>query len=140
MLAGNDLVQPHKVPERTAPRLAVVVFAGRTTLPWLRILRRGYRHCFVAVATPGGWIVHDPMCHLTEVGLLDPIPVGDLVAHFRREGCATVISELRCPSPRMAPLRPHTCVESVKRILGLHLRWVNTPRQLYKELRCGRET
>jgi hypothetical protein len=40
------------------------------------------------------------------------------------------------PAPRRpAPLRPYTCVEAVKRILGLHAPWVITPWQLYGLLR-----
>jgi hypothetical protein len=121
---------------RTLPqaKVALVVFVGRTTLWWLRAFRRGYRHCFAVVQTDRGWVVHDPLSHRTEISLLDAVPAADLIAGYRRQGCTAVITELRSPPRRMAPLGLHTCVESVKRVLGLHDRWLITPRQLYRAL------
>lgn len=117
--------------------VAVVVFVGKTTLRLLRLLRPGYRHCFVAVQNPRGWIVIDSLCHRTEISVLDPLPQEELLAHYRRQGCVAVVAERRSPPPKLAPIRPHSCVETVKRILGLHGPWVFTPRQLYRALQAS---
>lgn len=135
MLKYRDRAINCRGAEQVEASLAVVVFVGCSTLRWLSLLRRGYRHCFVAVATTRGWVVHDPRCHRTEVSVLEPIPAAELVAHFRLYGCMAVATQLRFPSPRMAPPGPHTCVESVKRILGVRSWRVFTPRQLFRYLR-----
>ena len=35
---------------------------------------------------------------------------------------------------RPAPWRPFTCVEAIKRVLGIHARFIMTPWQLYRHL------
>jgi hypothetical protein len=135
MLAQNDPVIATPAPSEPPPGVAVVVFVGKATLFGLRLLRRGYRHCLVLVATERGWALQDPQLHRTEMSVLAPLPLADVVTHFRRQGCAVVVSKVHSPPPRLAPPAPHTCVESVKRVLGLHARWVLTPRQLWRRLR-----
>jgi len=38
-----------------------------------------------------------------------------------------------------APWMPHTCVEAVKRVIGLHARFIITPWQLYRHLMVQHE-
>jgi hypothetical protein len=35
---------------------------------------------------------------------------------------------------RLAPVRPFTCVEAVKRLIGIHAPWTLTPWQLFGHL------
>lgn len=113
---------------------ALVVFCDGTELWWLRLLRRGFRHCFVALAVEGGWIVVDPLSHVTVVA---HFPIGqefDLGAWYRQQGLTVVCVQKSSPERRVAPILPSSCVETVKRILGIHAATVWTPWQLYRYL------
>jgi len=114
------------------PDLAVVVFTGRATLPWLRLLKPGFRHCFVLLRTRGNWLYYDPMAHYTFASAIGAYPLLGLLRVFRRRGCRLRLARPRMPPPRAQAWRPYTCVEAVKRVLGLREPWVLTPWQLYR--------
>lgn len=124
----------------TAGRRALVVFSGRSELWWLRLLKPGFRHCLVAVADPAGWIVVDPLSHRTDVALLPLEPGFDLAGWYRAAGLAVVETTTGSPAPRPAPWRPYSCVEAVKRVLGIHAGAVLTPWQLYKFITNGKKS
>ncbi len=115
-------------------RYALVVFADATDLWWLRLLRRGFRHCFVALSMPSGWVVVDPLSHRTVVTHFPASKEFDLAGWYRQQGMAVVSVNDGSPYRRTAPIRPYSCVESVKRILGIHAAFVLTPWQLYRHL------
>ena len=114
------------------PDLAVVAFTGRATLPWLRLLKPGFRHCFVLLRTRGNWLYYDPMAHYTFASAIGTYPLLGLLRVFRRRGCRLRLARPRVPPPRAQAWRPYTCVEAVKRVLGLREPWVLTPWQLYR--------
>lgn len=120
-----------------APDLAVVVFSDACDLAVLRPLARGHRHCFVVLRRGGAWVVVDPLAHCTVVDLL-PASLGrgaEAVAEvYRAAGLGAEVVEVRDPPRRLAPLRPFTCVEAVKRLIGRHAPWVFTPAQLRRFL------
>lgn len=113
---------------------AVVVFAGGTTLRWLRLLRPGFRHCFVAVALGSGWVILDPLSHMTSLAVVEGFSAEELASWYRSHGLITVETTVRDAPARMAPLAPATCVEAVKRVLGIHAWPIITPRQLHDYL------
>jgi hypothetical protein len=114
---------------------ALVVFSGRADLAWLRLLRPGFRHCFVALGATGGWVCVNPLAHRTVVSVL-PVEAGfDLAGWYRGRGLTVVETRIACPPRRQAPWRPYSCVEAVKRILGLRAPWVLTPWQLFRKIR-----
>jgi hypothetical protein len=113
---------------------ALVVFADDTTLKWLRPLRTGFRHCFVAVRRGNDWIVCNPFSHYTELDVIHGFTADELAAWYRHHGLLVVETVATTPPARCAPLRPFTCVEAVKRALGLCAPWIFTPRQLYRHL------
>jgi len=111
-----------------------VVFSGQADLCWLRILRPGFRHCFVVLEGAGGWLSLNPMAHRTDLSPV-PVPVGfDLAGWYRAQGLTVVETRVRQPPRRQAPWRPYSCVEAVKRILGIHDGFVLTPWQLFRYL------
>ena len=110
---------------------ALVVFTGTTQIPWLRVLRRGFRHCFVLVPAGDGWIALDPLAHRLAVGSVGALVAEEVVAHYTALGCTVVATTLREPPRRIRLFAPFTCVEAVKRIIGLHAPGVWTPWQLY---------
>lgn len=115
-------------------RQAVVVFSNQIGLPWLRFLPRGFRHCFVAIEADCGWIVFDPLSNVMNANSLAAISTEDLANWYRSQGYRAVISYRRDPLMKPAPWALFTCVEAVKRLLGIQSRWVITPRQLCKFL------
>lgn len=117
-----------------SPR-AVVVFSGQADLAWLRLLSPGFRHCFVLVEAPGGWICVNPLAHRTSVELWPALELEDLLRRLRDcDGLTVTVTTAELPPRRAAPIGVFSCVEAVKRIVGLHDRWVLTPRQLHRRL------
>jgi hypothetical protein len=122
-----------------------VVFCGDSELPLLRLLRPGFRHVFAVLPAsadgpePGGWISVDPLIDRMELALHPPCTVVELAGWFRHQGLITLNFFLTNPprrhsAPWAPPLAPFTCVEVVKRLLGLRAPWVLTPYQLYRHL------
>ena len=122
--------------EQAAPLYAraLVVFSGRTGVRWLRWLKPGYRHCFVALDDGLEWLTVDPLLHRLEIRASGLASAFDLAAEYRR--MALDVIEVR-PAPvpvRGAPFGLFTCVETAKRLLGIRARWVLTPWQLHRWL------
>lgn len=116
------------------PRRAWVVFCGRADLAWLRLLAPGFRHCFLVLNDGRHWLTLDPLSCFTELEI-QPVPPGfDLPAFYRARGLTVVPAPLARGRARALPWAPFTCVEAVKRVLGLRARFVLTPRQLYRHL------
>ncbi len=122
---------------RSVPSLylrALVIFSGRCGVWWLRWLRPGFRHCFAAVDDGARWLTVDPLLHRLEVRACDLPSTLDLAAEYRRMDL--VVLEITPPeiALRAAPVGIFTCVETVKRLLGLRAPRVLTPWQLFRFL------
>jgi hypothetical protein len=114
---------------------AWVVFSGETDWPWLRFLRRGFRHCFLVMNDGEGWISMDPLLNRTEVQVYRHLPADfDLPRWLMGRGYVVMPAEMEYAQEKPAPLMLFTCVEAVKRVLGLHAQFVLTPWQLYRHL------
>ena len=134
MSGAAETYQSTTADDLAGPAPAVVVFTGDTSLGCLRILKPGFRHCFVAVCRNDHWVICDPLCHRTDLLVISKDAAGDLGAWYRLRGLTVIATWVRPAPPRIAPLSAYTCVEAVKRILGIHARSVNTPWQLYRHL------
>jgi hypothetical protein len=123
------------IPERhiNAEKRVWVVFTGESDLPWLYWLRSGFRHCFVVMNDGARWISIDPLSHRTEIVTHDLPPEFDLPRWLESRGHRALKTCIRAKT-RPAPLMLFTCVEAVKRILGIHNRFIFTPFQLYRYL------
>lgn len=121
----------------TAPaagRLALVAFTGRTDLWWLRGLKPGFRHCFLVIEDGGQWLLYDPMAHATALQGLPLAPGTNPFGFLVAQGYTVVPMRIRTAPRRPAPVGPFTCVEAVKRALGIHARRVCTPWRLFRHL------
>lgn len=122
----------------------LVVFVDQAACPWLRPLRRGFRHCFAALRQDGRWLLVDPLKRRLEVRLLPPTTGFDLAALYVAQG-HRVLRRRDPPQEEDEPplgrgargslLRPLTCVEAVKRLIGVESAWTLTPWQLFRRLR-----
>ncbi len=113
---------------------ALVVFAGEASITWLRLLRPGYRHCFVLLQQQDFWLIYDPLSHRTELQVIVGPTAHELTCWYQGYGLRVVETHVRRTPSRPAVLRPFTCVEAVKSVLGIHAPWVATPWQLYRHL------
>ena len=124
-------------PARAAPSV-LVVFADHTACPWLRPLRRGFRHCFVAFRAGPLWLACEPLKDRIQLDALDLPPDFDLAAFYGEQGHRVLLGRRPPPGPRRPfALAPLTCVTVVKRLLGITAPWVWTPWQLYTYLSEG---
>ncbi|MEZ5814978.1 MAG: hypothetical protein R3E13_09740 [Alphaproteobacteria bacterium] len=125
MITGNETEKrPH----------AWAVFSGHADLPWLKILRPGFRHCAVLMNDGRRWVTVDPLSNYTEIAIHDLPPEFDLPLWMKTNGYTVIKAPLRRET-RPAPFAVYSCVESVKRVLGIHKRLIFTPWQLYRYLR-----
>lgn len=112
---------------------AWVVFSSNTDLPWLRILKPGFRHCSVLMNDGQHWITFDPLSNYTDIMVHNMPTSFDLPLWLKDRGHNVVPAKID-RKKRAAPWMFCTCVESVKRVLGIHDRLILTPWQLYKHL------
>lgn len=116
-------------------RRALVVFSGRADLAWLRLLRPGFRHCFLILGSNDGWLCLSPLAHRTTLTVLPLAADFDAAGWYRDQGLTVVETAYPTDPPRrQAPWRPYSCVEAVKRVLGIHHPLILTPWQLYRFL------
>lgn len=116
-------------------RPAWVVFHGQADLPWLRFLKPGFRHCYLLLREGPHWISIDPMLNHMDINLHSHLPPDfDLPGWLEARGHTVVLAFTDRTHKKPAPWRLFTCVEAVKRILGLHTNFVLTPWQLYCHL------
>lgn len=113
------------------PTEAWVVFSGEADLWWLRVLKRGFRHCFVIARDEKNWIVLDPLSPHLEVAVL-PLPYSfDLPAWLMKQNLRVIQAPIHRHQNKAAPFNMFSCVEVIKRFLGIHVRRIMTPWQLY---------
>lgn len=120
-------------PDAGVPSTAWVVYRGEAPLWWLRVLKPGFRHCLVLLNDGRRWVAVDPLAGFTDVAVLDLPADFDLPGWYRAQGLTVDAAALRRPSGA-APWGPFTCVEAVKRLIGLRARRVLTPWQLHRHL------
>jgi hypothetical protein len=124
------------IAERSPDSTIWVAFSGRADLPWLTLLRPGFRHCFCAVADDTGWTLVDPLARRLVVQRLGVERAFDLPAFWRRAGFRVLGPFTPAPAAAslLPPLAPFTCVTACLRLLGLRWPLVLTPFGLYRRL------
>ena len=113
---------------------AWVVFSGQTDMSWLKILKPGFRHCFVLINDGQCWISYDPMSHYTDITVHHVPCFFDMPGWLEGRGFKVLETSLNKTHKRPAPFGVFSCVEAVKRVLGIHSLCVITPWQLFTHL------
>jgi hypothetical protein len=121
-------------PEPTGAAVALVLFHGRADRWWLRLLKPGFRHCLVALRQGDLWLLMDPRLDRTELRAIRWRAGIDPIVWFADKGFVAVPLRLFPGRGRVAPPAATTCVESVKRVLGLRAFTVLTPWQLFQKI------
>ncbi len=115
-----------------------VVFSDSTGLWWLRFLKKGFKHCYLIVRiqnNPDIWLEINPMSN--QVYFFEYSTVFDInyIKHLQKDkGMTLVPVEFNQAPLKCAPIGVFTCVELIKRVLGIHKFFLFTPHQLYKFL------
>ena len=113
---------------------AYVVFTGKTEIHWLKFLRKGFRHCFVLLNDGHHWVSVDPLSSYTDI-LVHHVPADfDFPAWMKKRGYKVIKAQTQKPL-KPSPVNFFSCVEAVKRIVGIQNRFVITPWQLYRHLK-----
>lgn len=137
MTAPAVLRPAHRRAAAEAAQRLFIVFGGEADQPWLRPLKRGFRHCFAALADETGWTVLDPLSGRLVVARLD-LPAGfDLPGFYRRAGLQ-VLGPFAAAEPRrrwLPPLGPFTCVALCRALLGPAAPFAITPYGLFRFLK-----
>ena len=121
------------------PQKAWVLFTNTTDLPWLKMLKKGYRHCSVILHDGQRWITFDPLSNYSEIVVHHMPGDFDLPLWLKNRGHSVVRAELMRPK-KPGPWMPISGVESVKRLLGIHAMHIITPWQLYHYLQKQNQT
>lgn len=119
--------------QNSKPIKAWVVFSGQADMTWLKILKPGFRHCAVLLNDGQNWMTLDPMSSYTDINIHTVPNEFNMPLWLRDRGHIVV------PAPvtrlnKSAPWSVYSCVEAVKRVLGIHRRFIFTPWQLYRYL------
>ena len=115
---------------------AYVAFGGRRTRWWMRFLKRGFYHCFLLMGNGREWVLIDPLVHVTDMIVLKHVSV---IRALRDKGYRLVRTTPRIPPVTRMRCRPLTCVEVVKRFLGINQPFIWTPYQLFNFLFLKKE-
>lgn len=111
-----------------------VVFVDNTSLWWLRLLKKGFRHCYLVlkIAESGIWMEINPMSNQIILNIYEYLPDFDYISYLSHEKNLKICPMKIKPAPlKSAPICLFTCVEMVKRFLGIHEHFIHTPHQLY---------
>jgi hypothetical protein len=111
-----------------------IVFSNETDIRVLKILKQGFRHCFMVMQQGEKWMLIDPRSNKTDIQILPHPSHFNFPRYFTEQGHTVLkVPEMNAPQKIMTPF-PVSCVEGIKRIIGLHKFWVITPHQLYKKI------
>jgi hypothetical protein len=124
-----------KSDSQSAPIVMWAVFSNDTDIGFLKILKHGYRHCFIIMQQDARWVIIDPRADKTDIQILPHPPHFNFPRYLTEQGKTVVKISNTFKTPRkIASILPISCVETLKRVIGLHQWWVLTPHQLYRAL------
>lgn len=127
-----DLPQLSPQTDIETPAAMWIVFSNDTDIKILKLLRRGFRHCFVMMIQDNRWVLIDPRSNKTDITIMPHPHHFNFPRYFSGQGKTVVkLPPITTPHKILSPF-PVSCVEQIKRIIGLHKWWVITPYQLYR--------
>lgn len=120
-----------------------VVFEDNATLWWLKVCKRGFRHCYMIFINHNQdtIIKINPMSNQISIEFIKNTEFDDVIHNLKKDPSKKVCRVFIKAAPlKCAPIMAFTCVEFVKRVIGIHDIKTITPYQLYKKLkRCRKK-
>ena len=110
-----------------------VVFSSDTDLWFLRCLKSGFRHCLFFTGDENQVIIFDPVANRFDISYI-PMDVNLVKKFFEDKGDIVVAVDKKFNPRFRVSIGVFTCVEVVKRILGISNAFIITPFRLYKYL------
>ena len=128
----------HKLPEKNLGEYntkALVMFCDSNSFGILKLLKKGYKHCFIAVKVDKDWIIYEPLLTRTEISIIKNADIHYVRKCFEMMGCQVLQTRLnRTESIKHSIFTPFTCVSAVQRVLGVKPNFFTTPWKLYKQI------
>ncbi len=118
-----------------------IVFSGETEIRWIKwLFKKGYRHCYAVINDGSKWVTCDPLAHKTELSVHHQIPADfDLPKWLGDRGLKVMPVPSVSFKNKALPPAFFTCVEAVKRLIGVRKFFVFTPYQLFRHLEQDRK-
>jgi hypothetical protein len=114
---------------------AYAVFSPRADLWWLRLLKPGFRHCFVVLCNGERLVAVEPLASRIEICSIDaPLGPDAFLESLEALGMKVVRAGISRAQDKGWRFGIFTCVEVVKRILGVEAWLAITPYRLYRRL------
>jgi hypothetical protein len=114
--------------------MVIVGFQSRVRTRGLSWLKGGFRHCFAYQQTENGWVLCDPLgCGLL-LRAAPALSAHSLLTSMAALGASMVAVAQQPDRAPMSSMRPATCVEICKRLVGRNAPFVLTPHQLFRHL------
>ncbi len=110
-----------------------VVFSPFTDLFYLKFLHKDFRHCFLIMEVNNILFVIDPLASRIEVNTLFINKI-ELFEIFKSKGMKIIKTSFFNINKKSWKFGIFTCVEVVKRVLGIYNWKIITPYQLYNFL------
>lgn len=132
----NPDIKNERIVTQDAPQKMWIVFSGESEIKWIKLLfKKGYRHCYAVINDGSKWVTCDPMAHKTEISVHHQIPADfDLPRWLQSRGLKVVaVPNVSFKKKSLTPAF-FTCVEAVKRLIGVRRFFVLTPYQLFRHL------
>lgn len=114
-----------------AARTVIVAYTSETGFRLLRFLRPGFRHCFAIVHVAPYWVVMDSLSDRIALAVLCPRTLADYLVTLHARGYRCQVARARRARNRRLRLSPFSCVEVVKRLLGITNPLILTPFHLF---------
>ena len=115
---------------------AYVAFGGTPAHWWMHFLKKGFYHCALVLGNGRDWVLIDPLVHFTDLIILKNVSI---VKALQKKGYRLIRTTPHIPDLTPVQFRPMTCVETVKRFLGINQAKIWTPYQLFKFLFLKKE-
>ena len=116
-----------------------IIFENDTDIGFLKFLKKGFRHCFVVCKFKEEWVILDPLASSFSVNIIKISEVTDIIKIYKNMGHKILrVSPIEKPS-KMAPIGLFTCVEFIKRFIGIRNYRLITPYSLYTYMIINRK-
>jgi len=114
---------------------SVIAISGITQIPWLKLLKPGFRHCFAIIQQGEHWIICEGLSDRVQINQITTEQLPAYLASLCSNGIRLhVVRTRRSGIGGSWMFRPFTCVELVKRLCDVRDRLMFTPHQLHRFL------